>query len=301
MKRLGALCLLAAAAASCQSEHRWEEFPAQDLDRLVVQGFVPEKLQVEGPPSLHVASSESGGATTHFFVNVEINGVPASLLVDTGASRTLLFPTLASRAQIRLAPVRAEARLLDEGVPFNLGEVRELRIGALSMKNFPAFVARKQLIRDLRPMDGMLGLDFLRRFSLTLDYGRRTALLRRESRPAPEGAKSAPLEIRKTWGPLGLHGWIPLMQCRLDDSGPTSCIFDSGASSSVVFVPQGLWKRANDGRGLRLRIGDIDLGHVPAQAWNGDAVQFGPAVLIAAGWTKVTLDSLAGTFSVERD
>jgi len=301
LKRFGALCLLAAAAASCQAEHRWEDYPAQDLDRLVVQGFVPEKLQLEGPPSLHVPSTESGGAATHLFVNVEINGLPASLLVDSGASRTLLFPSLASRAQVRLAPVRAEARLLDEGVPFNLGEVRELRIGALSMKNFPVFVARRQLIRELRPMDGMLGLDFLRRFSLTLDYGRRTVLLRRESRPAPEGAKSAPLEIRKSWGPLGLHGWIPRLECRLDDSGPTACIFDSGASSSVVFVPQELWKRADSGRELRLRIGNIDLGQVPARAWNGDAVQFGPAVLIAAGWTKVTLDSLAGTFIVEKD
>jgi hypothetical protein len=299
--RLGALCLLAAAAASCQADPRWEDYPAEDLDRLVVQGFLPDRSELDAPPSLDVASPESGGAASHLFAKVEVNGLPASLLIDTGASRTLLFPALASRAKLRLAPVRAEARLLDEGVTFNLGEVRELRIGALSMKNFPVFVARRQLIRALRPMDGMLGLDFLRRFALTLDYEHRTAVFSRESRPIPEGARSAPVEILKTWGPLGLHGWIPQMECRLDDSGPAPCIFDSGASSSVVFVPRELWKRSGSGRGIRLRIGDIDLDDVPAQPWSGDAVQFGPAVLIAAGWTRVTLDSLAGRFSVERD
>jgi predicted aspartyl protease len=299
--RLAALCLLAATAGSCGVETRWEEFPAQDLDRLVVQGFAPEKPELDAPPCFDVAAPDSGGAAAHFFVNVEVNGLPASMLIDTGASRTLLFPELASRAKLRLAPVRAEARLLDENVPFNLGELRELRLGPLSMKNFPVFVARKQLIRALCPMDGMLGLDFLRRFSLTLDYERRTALFRRESRPIPPGARSAPVEIRKSWGPFGLHGWIPQMECRLGESGPYPCIFDSGASSSIVFVPQEIWKRAGSDRGIRLRIGDIELDQVPAQPWNGDAVQFGPAVLIAAGWTRVTLDSLAGTFAVEKD
>ena len=308
--RIGFLGLVAVAIASCRpGATRWEDFPAADLDRLVVQDFPLPNLQIEGPASVDLQPSDSGGAESHFFVKAEVNGIPVSLLIDTGAARTLLFPRLASRAELRLAPVRAEARLLTESVPFNLGEVRELRLGPLAVKNFQVFVARKQLIRapngvDPEPMDGMLGLDFLRRFAVTLDYGRRTATIRQERVPPGAGSRSAPVAIRKTWGPLGLHGWTPEMHCRLDGVGPEACIFDTGASSSVVFVPQAVWKRMGfdrkEDRQIRLEIGELDLRDVPARAWDGDVVQFGPAVLIAAGYVKVTLDFLGGSFAVEK-
>jgi predicted aspartyl protease len=309
--RLGALSLLAVAAASCRpGATRWEEFPAQELDRLVLQDFPLPNPRLDGPPSASLEASESGGTESHFFVKVDVNGVPASLLVDTGASRTLLFPALACRAQVGLAPVRAETRLLDENVPFNLGELRELRIGPLSMKNFQVFVARKQLLRaphgtDPEPMDGMLGLDFLRRFAVTLDYVRRTVVFRREANLLAGDSTWAPLEARKSWGPFGLTGWTPQMMCRIDGAGPYECIFDSGASSAGVVVPRESWKRLGFDQGaerrIRLTLGGIDLADVPARAWNGDVVQFGPAVLIAARESKVTLDFLSGRFVLERD
>jgi predicted aspartyl protease len=301
----GAVLLLLAAASCRPGAARWEEFPDEELDRLVLQDFPLPNPHLDGPPSAGLEAAESDGSESHLFVRTDVNGVRASLLIDTGASRTLLFPRLASRAKVGLAPVRAETRLLNESVPFNLGELRELRLGPLSMKNFQVFVARKQLIREPGPMDGMLGLDFLRRFSVTLDYGRRTALFRRDPAPPATGSRSAPLEVRKSWGPFGLTGWTPQMDCRIDGADPTPCIFDSGASSSAVVVPRELWKRLGfeerAERRVRLALGEIELTDVPARAWNGDVVQFGPAVLIAAGESKITLDFLAGRFILEKD
>jgi predicted aspartyl protease len=302
---LGVLLLL---AASCRpGATRWEEFPEEDLDRMVLRDFPLPNPQLDAPPSASLEASASGGAESHLFVKAEINGVPASLLIDTGASRTLLFPRLAARAQVGLAPVRAETRLLNERVPFNLGELRELRVGPISMKNFQVFVARKQLIRaphgiDPEPMDGMLGLDFLRRFAVTLDYGRRTLVLRREAVPAAES--SAPLSVRKSWGPFGLTGWTPQLECRLDGAGPHECIFDSGASSEGVVVPRGTWTRLfgrDRERRVRLTLGGIELTDVPARPWDGDVIQFGPAVPLAAGASRVTLDFLGGRFLLEKD
>ena len=308
--RIALLGLLVAAFASCRpGATRWEEFPAEELDRLVVADFPLPHPQLDAPATVELEPADSGGAASHFFVRGTVNGVRASLLLDTGASRTLLFPRLASRAQVHLAPVRAETTLLGEPVSFNLGEIRELRIGALSMKNLQVFVARKQLLRaphgiDPEPMDGLIGLDFLRRFAVTLDYGRRTATLRRESTPLPAGAASAPLEVRKSWGPFGLSGWTPQLECRLDGSGPHPCIFDSGASSAEVAVPRDLWNRLGFGREterrIRLTLGGIELPDVPARPWGGDVVQFGPEVLIAAGLSTVILDFPGGTFSVAR-
>ena len=308
--RVTVLALLAAAASCRPGATRWEDFPAEELDRLLLPDFPLPNPRLEGPSSADLEASGSGGTQSHLFVEAAVNGVPASLLIDTGASRTLLFPRLASRAQVGLAPVRAVARLLNETVPFNLGELRDLRIGPLSMKNFQVFVARKQLIRaphglDPEPMDGMLGLDFLRRFAVTLDYGRRTVLFRRESVPAPDGSTSAPLQVRKSWGPFGLTGWTPQMECRIDGAGPHECIFDSGASSEGVVVPRETWTRLGFGREeerrIRLSLGAIELTDVPARPWNGDVVQFGSSVLIAAGRSRVTLDFLAGRFILERD
>ena len=301
-----AVLLLLAAAASCRpGGTRWEDFPAEELDRLVVREFPLPHPHLEGPASAELPAGAAGGAESHLFVNADVNGVPATLLIDTGASRTLLFPKLASRAKVALAPVRAETRLLDEPVSFNLGELKELHLGPLSMRNFQVFVARKQLIRDPGPMDGMLGLDFLRRFAVTLDYGSRTVQLRREAIPAASGGASAPLEVRKSWGPFGLTGWTPRLECRLDGAGPYECIFDSGASSTGVAVPRELWTRLGYGeepeRRIRLSLGGIELADVTARPWNGDALQFGPAVLLAAGASRVTLDFLAGRFILEKD
>jgi predicted aspartyl protease len=308
--RVALLALLAAAASCRPGAVRWEDFPAEELDRLILPEFPLPNPQLDGPAGVELEVLSSGGAETHLFVKAEVNGVPASLLIDTGASRTLLFPRLASRARVGLAPVRAEARLLDEAVPFNLGELRELRVGTLSMKNFQVFVARKQLLRaphgiDPEPMDGMLGLDFLRRFAVTLDYGRRKVFLRREAAPTTDGTASAPLGVRKSWGPFGLTGWTPRLECRLDGAGPHECIFDSGASSEGVVVPRETWARLGFGREeerrIRLSLGSIELTDVPARPWNGDVVQFGPAVLVAAGVSRVTLDFLAGSFLLEKD
>jgi hypothetical protein len=303
MLRVGLLGLLAAAASCRPSGTRWEEFPEEELDRLVLREFPLPNPQLDGPASAGLEASAAGGSESHLFVKAEVNGVPAALLIDTGASRTLLFPRLASRARVVLAPVRAEARLLDEPVPFNLGELRELRVGPLSMRNFQVFVARKQLLRGPEPMDGMLGLDFLRRFAVTLDYGRRTVVFRRDAVPAPE--TSAPLAVRKSWGPFGLTGWTPQLQCRLDGAGPHDGIFDSGASSAGVVVPREIWTRLGFGREeerrIRLSLGSIELPDVPARPWDGDVVQFGPAVLLAAGASRVTLDFLAGRFILEKD
>jgi predicted aspartyl protease len=305
--RAGVLVLLAAAAACRPGATRWEDFPAEELDRLIVRDFPLPNPRLDGPASADLEASASGGAESHLFVRTEVNGVPASLLIDTGASRTLLFPRLAYRAQVALAPVGAETRLLDEPVAFNLGELRELRVGPLSMKNFQVFVARRQLLRaphglDPEPMDGMLGLDFLRRFAVTLDYGRRTVLFRRDA--APPGETSAPLGVRKSWGPFGLTGWTPRLECRLDGAGPHECIFDSGAASTGVVVPREIWTRLfgrEPERRVQLSLGGIELADVPARPWDGDVVQFGPAVLLAGGASKVTLDFLAGRFILEKD
>jgi predicted aspartyl protease len=302
MKRFGLLGALLAAAACTPGATRWEDFPAEELDGLVVRDFPLPNPRLDAPASVDLTPSESGGAESHFFVEAHVNGVPASLLIDTGGARTMLFPKLASRARLLLAPIRAEARLLEESVPFNLGEVRELRLGALSMKNLQVLVARRQLLRapngiDPRPMDGMLGLDFLRRFAVVLDYGRRTAALHRERLPLAPGARSARVEVRKSWGPMGLSGWTPEMQCRVDGGDARPCIFDSGASSPVVFVPRTIWKGEER---IRLTLGDLELRGVPAAAWEGDVVQFGPAVLIAAGYSKVTLDFLSGRLAFEK-
>ena len=101
--RVIVLALLAAATSCRPGATRWEEFPAEELDRLLLPEFPLPNPRLEGPPSAGLDASASGGPESHLFVNADVNGVPASLLIDTGASRTLLFPRLASRAQVGLA------------------------------------------------------------------------------------------------------------------------------------------------------------------------------------------------------
>ena len=108
-------------------------------------------------------------------VNAMINGAgPVTLILDTGADRTLLSPMAlwrlgistagAPRAQIRGVTGTAQVEL----VPVTSVEVGEAKAGPLLILAHDA---------DLKQAEGLLGRDFLERFTVTIDASERVVTL----------------------------------------------------------------------------------------------------------------------------
>jgi len=108
-----------------------------------------------------------------------INGATDSLLlVDTGASLTVLSPKLASELQL---PINANTRRslvrVAGGREIAVPRVRlaSMKLGTATVENlyigvFDVFPAAPQI-------HGVLGMDFLRHFNVSIDHGRRRLVL----------------------------------------------------------------------------------------------------------------------------
>jgi len=109
-------------------------------------------------PAGTVLSYTGGGPVV---VQARLNGVPLSLLLDTGADRTVIAPAAVARAGIDLAvgsPIRISGGATMVAVP--LLEVAGARVGPLSV-----------IVHAVpsESLDGLLGRDVLDAFTITFD------------------------------------------------------------------------------------------------------------------------------------
>ena len=109
-------------------------------------------------------------AYTAFLVPVQINGVSATLVLDTGASQTMISPELARRAGMEIkrgAPLIAGNVVGGRRVSVPLVRARSLSVGAATVEDldigvFDALPGRPEV-------DGLLGASFLHHFKFTVD------------------------------------------------------------------------------------------------------------------------------------
>ena len=103
------------------------------------------------------------------FVEAAINGqAPYSLVVDSGASHTLLTPEAARRLGIR-----GERKVVGTG-EVEVTKVESLAAGGAEVRDFLVLIHDLRAARQLRlireEFDGLLGATFLQHFVLTIDY-----------------------------------------------------------------------------------------------------------------------------------
>jgi clan AA aspartic protease (TIGR02281 family) len=138
---------------------------------LVAHGFVAVPLHVN--------------AVGHFELDAHVNGQPARMLLDTGASHTVFATPSAGRLGLRTAAT--EERAGGVGASDHATEttvVEELRIGAVRLRDVAAWtfdlghVNRALESRGGTPVDGAVGGDVLRPAEAVIDYARATLFLR---------------------------------------------------------------------------------------------------------------------------
>lgn len=104
-------------------------------------------------------------------VNLTVNGVPALFLLDTGAERTIMTAAAAQRIGVETHyEYPRRMRSLGGAVSSGDARLRNLRLGGMAIPEFTVLVGSVLLPGPAgKPLDGLLGADFLSSFEVDLD------------------------------------------------------------------------------------------------------------------------------------
>jgi predicted aspartyl protease len=183
-------------------------------------------------------------------VSLRVNGALVQFLFDTGAERTILTAATAQRLGI-VAHFEYARRMRSLGSAMASGDARlaSLGSGGLAMTNFRVLVGPVALPPvGGKPLDGLLGADFLTSFEIDLDLERRRIILY-EPPPCPITAPDwrAPFETiaanrslhDRLFFPVGLDGHA---FAALIDTGAQLSAVDAEAALAAGVSPSALMR-----------------------------------------------------------
>ncbi|NJN29406.1 MAG: hypothetical protein HC824_02260, partial [Synechococcales cyanobacterium RM1_1_8] len=165
-----------------------------------------------------------------FGLEATIGGQTSQFLLDTGASTTLLSPTLRQRLKLTGSPVQTtdlNYAVAGKDCPQMTAARLKLpvvNIGSSEVRGLEALQFDQALIPD--HADGILGMDILGQFSLIIDPQQRQLSLNlpRSLSPA-ERLRAIPLEAKSG---------VMLAQLRINDQGHFRVLVDTGAGSTFI-------------------------------------------------------------------
>ena len=124
------------------------------------------------PPAAVLCTMPAEVIDNHMLVQATLNHTePVTLLLDTGTTYTMLTPETARRAGLQPTRSRPMGLLKVVGgqqVRFPLVPIAALAMGDAIVTNLQVGIL--DAFPGTRPVDGLLGGDFLEHFTLTLDY-----------------------------------------------------------------------------------------------------------------------------------
>jgi predicted aspartyl protease len=119
----------------------------------------------------------------HLEIESSINGHPVSLIVDTGASTTLLASPVAHGCGVSLSPLTIKIHDSSAGIiPINIGHIQELMLGNLRIPNAEVVIAN--IAKEAGA--GLLGEEYLSWNFAIVDVGGMNLYLRRPDSGQPK-------------------------------------------------------------------------------------------------------------------
>lgn len=207
------------------------------------------------------------------FIQCEINGVPLTMLVDTGVDDTILF-SLQHQQEIDLETVRKVKVVgLGGGEPVEglVASGNRLKTGTLEDKNHTLFIVLDQEFNFSAtvgiPVNGILGARFFENFPVEIDYVKRRLIVYRK---LPDTRKFERFRIQVEENKPYLHAQVVVDTLRED----VRLLIDTGNSDAVWLFPERIQARppadgiqdflgrglGGDIRGIRGRISGFSLG-----------------------------------------
>ncbi len=111
----------------------------------------------------------------HFVVNAQINGIPVNLMLDTGASITVVKSELIRTAGIPVDHSQLVSLTTANGrAQAPIAHLNQIQLGDQIVLSFKVVVLD---LEELTGVDGLLGMDFLGRYRFTIDRELNTLVL----------------------------------------------------------------------------------------------------------------------------
>ncbi len=175
-------------------------------------------------------------------VRVRLNGKLVILALDTGAGEMILDPAAARRVGARIYSGKSQTFWSGRRVAVGEAVVQRFELGSVRVDQVPSqlYPMRSYSLvvnPQAPPVDGVLGLEALRRLNATLDYPRFRLELHREP-DIPSGAVELPIQL---WGEHEV-----MVRGSINASRPLAMVVASGipdcgvASSREVFEEIGV-------------------------------------------------------------
>jgi predicted aspartyl protease len=191
--------------------------------------------QIVGPRSAVVKFRI--GADRRPYMDVRVNGRPATFVIDTGSG----FTVISDEAAARLGVVPMARGGTSQGVggngkfPIVYGLINSVQLGEEKIESVPCFIRRfhgSSTRSDDAKADGFIGLSVLSNFTSGIDYKTQQLSLLREGDEATASIAGDPsitvIPFRTTQ-----NGLISV-ETQIDDSRSVNAILDTGASSTVL-------------------------------------------------------------------
>ena len=247
----------------------------------------------------------------HVYVDAEVDGQPARLLVDTGAVN-LLTPTAARRLGIATVGRSAVNGAGDKAAEVGLAQGQHLRIGDAHLPH-PVFHVI-DLGEQIKSMgvhyDGFIGYETFRRFATTFDYAGRVLTLTEPARYQPPADAVALVFEQDDRAPI-LSGTLDGIALRL--------WVDSGSRNSLSLLgpfvrTHGLrekyqagdetvlgWGIGGPSRAAAVRLGVLQLGSLQVRGLAGDLLSTDQGALATPNYGALLGGGLLRRFTVGLD
>jgi len=167
-------------------------------------------------------------------VTLSANGVPVTLVIDTGAEGTILTPAVAQRIGAQRPQVEFERQL--HGIAGTLQtsevELRSFTVGGVTIPWRRVRVAPVNVASVFSgPLDGVLGADSLSSFDVDLDLpGHRMVLYEKQTCPGAAPVWTEPYARISAGRSLGDHLFFPVQL----DGRRTDAFVDTGSQFTVL-------------------------------------------------------------------
>ncbi len=122
----------------------------------------------------------------HLLISIRINGKKGRVLIDTGASHTVFDKSKISRF-LKLEKLESHEKLSTglgtNAMKSHLVVIEKIEIGRLPISKYKSVVIDLSHVNTayaqlkIKPIDGVLGSDLLRKYQAVIDYGKRKLTL----------------------------------------------------------------------------------------------------------------------------
>ena len=259
---------------------RWAR-AAQREGKLVPEGWV---VFLESPPPRPLYAGAVGGASVTLPVDfgrpnlvrlsVRANGrPPEEMVLDSGASVSLLTDSAAERLGVRFTPgATAAARGLHQTeTPMRLGWLDSVRIGDLTLTDVPVGVLPDGTLTfetaslGVFRLNGVLGAHLMKEFDWRIEYIEKRLVARRVDPKAARGSKDQNMFFRRmkpmVRTSLNGHPWSLFL---LDTGSEPSMVTRGGLRKTRLFEPETAFPVTLEGIGNSRvswgKISNVSLG-----------------------------------------